>query len=218
MQVFAFNGSPRKTWNTATLLGKALEGAASRGADTRLVHLYDLAYTGCKSCFGCKTKGGPSFGTCALRDDLTPILDQVLEADALLLGSPILLLGPHRGDEVLPGAAAVPVLPLRPGGRPGPDPLSQADPRRLHLHHGRARGADAPVRLRPGHRPQRDVPEAGLRAGGVHGVLLDTYQFEDYARIDQTRFDVEAKRARRESQFPRDCRDAYDLGVRLASL
>jgi hypothetical protein len=32
VNIFAFNGSPRKTWNTATLLKKALEGAASQGA------------------------------------------------------------------------------------------------------------------------------------------------------------------------------------------
>ena len=59
MKVMAFNGSPRKTWNTATLLQKALEGAASKGAQTKLVHLYDLKYTGCKSCFACKTKRRP---------------------------------------------------------------------------------------------------------------------------------------------------------------
>lgn len=34
MRVLAFNGSPRKQWNTATLLAKALEGAASQGAET----------------------------------------------------------------------------------------------------------------------------------------------------------------------------------------
>jgi multimeric flavodoxin WrbA len=53
MEVMAFNGSPRKTWNTATLLGKVLEGAESQGAKTKLVHLYDLDYKGCKSCIGC---------------------------------------------------------------------------------------------------------------------------------------------------------------------
>ena len=46
MNVIAINGSPRKKWNTATLLENALEGAASQGADTELVHLYDLDYQG----------------------------------------------------------------------------------------------------------------------------------------------------------------------------
>jgi hypothetical protein len=47
MKVIAFNGSPRKKWNTATLLEKALEGAASQGAETKLIHLYDLDFKGC---------------------------------------------------------------------------------------------------------------------------------------------------------------------------
>ncbi|MCK9558405.1 MAG: NAD(P)H-dependent oxidoreductase, partial [Candidatus Cloacimonetes bacterium] len=42
MNIIAFNGSPRKSWNTATLLNKALEGATSAGAETELIHLYDL--------------------------------------------------------------------------------------------------------------------------------------------------------------------------------
>ena len=55
MKVIAFNGSPRKEkWNTITLLNNALEGSASMGADTELIHLYDLIFSGCISCFACK--------------------------------------------------------------------------------------------------------------------------------------------------------------------
>ncbi|MDQ1253622.1 MAG: hypothetical protein QG646_2808 [Euryarchaeota archaeon] len=51
MKVIAVNGSPRKKWNTATLLEKALEGAASEGAETELIHLYDFNFKGEKRCF-----------------------------------------------------------------------------------------------------------------------------------------------------------------------
>ena len=51
MKVIAFNGGPRKNWNTAMLLEKALEGAKSQGAETELIHLYELNYKGCISCF-----------------------------------------------------------------------------------------------------------------------------------------------------------------------
>ena len=44
MTVFGINGSPRKKWNTAKLLMESLEGAASQGASTELIHLYDLDY------------------------------------------------------------------------------------------------------------------------------------------------------------------------------
>jgi len=41
MKIIAINGSPRKNWNTATLLNKALEGAVSQGVETELINLYD---------------------------------------------------------------------------------------------------------------------------------------------------------------------------------
>ena len=87
--VIAINGSPRKTWNTATLLEHALKGAASAGAATELVHLYDLDFKGCTSCFSCKLKGGKSYGNCAMQDGLTPVLEKIRDADALIMGSPI---------------------------------------------------------------------------------------------------------------------------------
>lgn len=70
------------------LLIEALRGAESAGAETSLIQLYDLSYTGCKSCFGCKRKGMEQ-AHCILKDDLTSILNEILEADVLFLGSPI---------------------------------------------------------------------------------------------------------------------------------
>jgi multimeric flavodoxin WrbA len=46
MRAIAVNGSPRKNWNTASLLEHALAGAAMDGAETELVHLYDLDFKG----------------------------------------------------------------------------------------------------------------------------------------------------------------------------
>ena len=46
MRTIALNGSPRKRWNTATLLKHALNGAAAHVAEKELVHLYDRSYKG----------------------------------------------------------------------------------------------------------------------------------------------------------------------------
>ena len=89
MNVLGINASPRKTWNTATVLHKALEGAASQGSQTELIHLYDLSYKGCISCFACKRKGGKSYGKCGYTDELTPVLEKIEAADAVILASPI---------------------------------------------------------------------------------------------------------------------------------
>ena len=44
MKVIGINGSPRKGWNTSTLVGDALDGAAEAGAETELYNLYDLGF------------------------------------------------------------------------------------------------------------------------------------------------------------------------------
>lgn len=88
--IYAINGSPRKKWNTATLLQKALDGAksANPACNVEMINLYDLQYTGCKSCFHCKRIGGQSYGRCAIKDDLQPVLEKLSEADGIVFGSP----------------------------------------------------------------------------------------------------------------------------------
>lgn len=89
MKMLAINGSPRKQWNTADMLNAATIMMDAQGVETELLHLYDLQYSGCRSCFACKQIGGPSFGRCVLQDELTPVLNKILEADVVLLGMPI---------------------------------------------------------------------------------------------------------------------------------
>lgn len=91
MEIIAINGSPRKNGNTATLCKKFLEGAASVGEDvnTTLVNLYDLDYKGCISCFGCKRIKSNSYGKCIVKDGIHDLLKQVLNADGVVLASPI---------------------------------------------------------------------------------------------------------------------------------
>src|SRR5690606_11339855 len=89
MRAIAINGSPRKNWNTGSLLEHALAGAAKDGAETELVHLYDHVFKGCVSCFACKKIGGQSYGRCAVNDGLTSILKKASEADVLILGTPV---------------------------------------------------------------------------------------------------------------------------------
>ena len=89
MKAVFINGSPRKNWNTHQMLEKAAEGARSVGAETELFHLYDYNYKGCKSCFACKRKGNRTQGLCIIADELKPILEQVTEADVLVVGTSI---------------------------------------------------------------------------------------------------------------------------------
>ena len=215
MEVIAFNGSPRKKWNTATLLEKALEGAASQGAATRLVHLYDLDFKGCKSDFGCKIIGGPSYGRCALNDDLTPLLKDIEKADALILGSPIYL-GAVTGEmKSFMERLIFPFLRYAKDDAPAPSLF----PRKIHTGFIYTMGITEEKMKGIGYEKGIALTEAFLRKtfGDSESLLcFDTWQFDDYSKIDQDRFDVEKKAARRREHFPLDCQRAFEMGVRLA--
>jgi len=216
MQVIAFNGSPRKTWNTATLLQKALEGAASKGAATKLIHLYDLNFKGCKSCFGCKTKGGVSHGKCAVKDDLTPILEEVKSADALILGSPIYFWGVTGEMKSFIERLMFPYYLYRPDS----DPVRTLFPRKIHTGFIYAMNA-AEERLKEvGYAKQIAITEIFLKQifGKTESLIcMDTYQFDDYNKIDQTRYDIQAKAVARKERFPQDCQRAFAMGARFAT-
>ena len=87
-KVLGINASPRKNWNTAQTVGKALEGATAVGAETKMIHLYSLNFKGCSSCFACKLLHNNA-EICVLKDDLQPILVEVMQSDVLILGTPI---------------------------------------------------------------------------------------------------------------------------------
>ena len=89
MKMIAVNGSPRKRWNTGRLLEYVVAGAKTTGMDAELVHIYDYDFKGCTSCFACKRVDGTSYGRCAMRDGLTPLLDEIRTVSALVLGSPL---------------------------------------------------------------------------------------------------------------------------------
>lgn len=56
MKAIILNASPRKNWNTAQLLKSAMDGAKAAGAEVEYIDLYDLNFTGCRSCLLCKKK------------------------------------------------------------------------------------------------------------------------------------------------------------------
>jgi len=212
MKVIAFNGSPRKKWNTAILLEKALEGAASQGAETELLHLYNVDYKGCISCFSCKMKNGKSYGRCAVRDDLTPIFEKVLDAGALIFGSPIYL-GTATGQmRSFMERLVFPFLPYT-------DPPGTLFPQKIRTGFIYTLGATEEMSRERGYDQYIGLNQSILeRIFGESESLCsyDTYQFEDYAKVFAPRFDPEKKARRRKDVFPRDCQKAFELGVRLA--
>jgi len=212
MKAIAVNGSPRKDWNTATLLKHALEGAASVGAQTKLVHLYDLAYKGCTSCFVCKKKGNTCNGLCSMRDDLRPVLAEVIESDVLFVGSPIYF------DDVTGETRSFLERLLFPNI--SYDEFGKGTfARRVSC--GLVFTMNCPEDAIPAVRYDVLFEKHTRLMGILRGTteLLnshETWQFDDYSAMNAAMFDVEARAKRRAEIFPAECDKAFEMGARLA--
>jgi multimeric flavodoxin WrbA len=211
MKLIAFNGSPRKKGNTATLLRHAIEGAKEEGAKTELIHLYDLDYKGCTSCYACKRIGGKSYGHCAMKDDLRPVLKKVESADAILIGSPIYY-------AITTGETRCFLERLM-------YPYSVYDKERSTLFGRKIRtgfiytaGAKEDMVKEMGFDRNAQLTEMAMARifGSCESVFVtDTSPFDDYSKYVSTFFDPDEKKKHQKVQFPKDCKKAHALGARL---
>lgn len=212
MKAIAINGSPRKNWNTANLLKKSLEGAASIGAETELIHLYDLDFKGCSSCFACKKIESDLNGYCVMKDNLTDVLKTILSSDILIMGSPIYL-GNITGEmksfmERLIFAN-----------------LSYDSAERTNfmgvIHSGFIYTMGLPHEMIEsfGYKYIFENNKSYLQLlNGISEYIIsaDCYQFNDYSKCAASNFSEEHKAEIREKQFPIDCQNAFKLGEKLA--
>jgi len=88
MKVLGIYGSPRKGGNTDVLLDEALRGAGITGAEVSPVRCCDLKISGCAECGGCDQTG-----VCVIDDDMQEVYPKLLEANVVILASPIFFYG-----------------------------------------------------------------------------------------------------------------------------
>lgn len=87
MKTVVINAGPKRKNQNAQLAQSAAKGAESVGADVEYVDLYKMDLCGCMSCLICKQEGKAC--KCYWRDDLSPLIDRILDADSLLIAAPI---------------------------------------------------------------------------------------------------------------------------------
>jgi multimeric flavodoxin WrbA len=83
MKVLAIVGSKRKNGNTSYLVQQALDEIKCDEIETELVFLGDYNIRGCTGCEGCKYTY-----KCVIMDDMQKLYPRILEADAIITGSP----------------------------------------------------------------------------------------------------------------------------------
>lgn len=86
MKVVAFNGSPRKDGNTATLIRHVLAELETEGIETETVHIGGKNIHGCTACMKCSENKDRK---CIIDNDIVnDCIEKMIEADGIILASP----------------------------------------------------------------------------------------------------------------------------------
>jgi len=88
LKVLGLFGSPRRGGNTDILLEEALKGAEMEGAEVERLHLTDFNIIPCRECLQCSNDG-----KCIILDDMQKVYPKLLEADIIILASPVFFYG-----------------------------------------------------------------------------------------------------------------------------
>ncbi|WP_300956702.1 flavodoxin family protein [Muribaculum intestinale] len=215
MKVIGINGSPRKGWNTETLVEKALEGAASIGAETELIQLYEEPIKGCLECYACKRTGNKTEGVCAIRDNLPPLLEKAYSADVIIIGSPNFFGYPSGMvrsflERFLYPLASYQIEDGKPvrilGQRIIPAGIIFTMNSNEHFYG--AMNYEATLGA------TRQNLEYVLGYAEQYNSF-DTLQFADYSKMDANMFNPAEKQHRHDTQFPIDERNCFEMGIRL---
>ena len=207
MKTIILNGSPRKNWNTAQLLKEAQKGAESAGAAVEYIDLYDLNYNGCRSCLACKRKGIAEPCKCYWKDDLSPVLERIWQADRLITGAPIYYSEPAGGFRSFFERLTFPAMSYNDyssvfNGRVDVDMfLTMNAPMEYYkqAYERKMQEYFAPLRFLYGQ--SRIIP------------VCDTLQVKDYSKYDMAGFSESHKKAVHDAEFPAALELAYRVGA-----
>lgn len=216
MKAIVINGSPRKGWNTHQMLKKVEEGLEAEGAEVEFVDLYDLQFSGCRSCFACKRKGSACHGVCAWPDDLKPVMESIMASDVVVMGTPIYLGNMSAQMNLLWERLMFCCLTYSSYTQP-------AYPRGKRCAMVVSMGADEMQMRQIGYDRRFSYygQQLGYTLGDAPARMLwccDAYQFDDYSKyeISPDRADPVKKQRHREQVFPQELERAYELGRELA--
>ena len=202
------DGGPRKTFNTASMLQKFAEGASSVSdeIEVKTVRLYDLDYKGCMSCMACKIKGKAS-NVCRFKDALTPVLEEIAQADGLVFGSPIYFGDVTGRMRTFLERLAFPCLSY--------NDYSLTAPKRMPVVLVETMNGLPERNNSNGYGSMEHCIAAAL-GQPERLVAYNTYQVKNYDHYELGGFSEEVKRQYREEHWQKDLQKAFDAGKQMA--
>jgi multimeric flavodoxin WrbA len=90
MKVLAINGSPHVKGNTSIALGAVMEELEKEGINTELITVGNRTIKGCVACGRCTSEKDCK---CSINDDVNVWIQKMVEADGILIGSPVYYAG-----------------------------------------------------------------------------------------------------------------------------
>ena len=84
-KVLVLSGSPRKGGNSDLLCDEFVRGAIESGNQVEKIRIAEKKIGYCSACYYCRDHGG----ICARKDEMTEILQKIIEADVIVLSSPV---------------------------------------------------------------------------------------------------------------------------------
>ena len=207
-KIMIIDGGPRKNFNTASMLQKIAEGAGSVSSEieVKTVRLYGLDYKGCMSCMACKIKGKAS-NVCKFKDALTPVLEEIAEADGLVLGSPIYF-GDVTGQmRTFLERLAFPWLSY--------NDYSMTAPKRMPVILVETMNGLPERNNSQGYGSMEYCINTAL-GEPERLIAYNTYQVKNYDRFELASFSEAAKRQYRDEHWEQDLQKAFEAGRRMA--
>ncbi|MBR0472713.1 MAG: flavodoxin family protein [Methanosphaera sp.] len=214
MKMIVLNASPRKDGNTAILCENIIQGAESCSAEIEYYNLYDYTFKGCISCFACHLKTKSEDPLCIINDDIQEILRKCIDADAIVIGTPI-----YYGSITSTAQAFLERL------------LFAADTYLIDEEGNRVSKIKKNIKTAIIY--TMNATEELSQFNGEDQLAImrnylsniigdceslyayDTKQFKDYTPYLNNMFDPEHKIEQEKTQFPMDCKKAYELGQKL---
>lgn len=83
-KVLILSGSPRKNGNSDILCDEFMKGALSSGNEVTKIRVAEKNVGYCRACYACKNSG-----KCVIDDDMADILQKMIDADVIVLASPV---------------------------------------------------------------------------------------------------------------------------------
>lgn len=83
--VLILSGSPRKGGNSDLLCDEFMRGALERGHKVEKIRVADRKIGYCRACYYCRDHSGE----CAIKDDMAEVLQKMIDADVIVLASPV---------------------------------------------------------------------------------------------------------------------------------